>query len=733
MASGRIGGVIWVCTVYGVTMTLPHNLSSLHYPNAQRLDLVENLPAPAGPVSVADPYRWLEDASSEQSQAWQKAQDELYAAHRAEYGTGQVLRERLGDLAGVGFIGPPTWRGDRCFFMRRSGDQEHAVLVVAEGDSERVLLDPMELNPDGTTTLDTWQPSKEGDLLAYQVSEGGREESVLYVLDVASGDVVDGPIDRARYSSVSWLPGGESFFFVRRLAPEGLPDDEQQYHRRVYWHTVGQPTSSDVEVFGAGQNILNYYFSSVSMDGQWLVVSSSLGTDPRTDVRLARLTNTTPHVPEFVDVIVGEDAQTSAHVDTAGRLMVHTDLDAPRRRLVIADPHNPHFSTWRTVIAERPDAVLSDWALITSPSAPGGEEILVAWTHHAVGQITRHNVQTGQKIGHITLPGVGTIGGLVTRPIPDTSVWFTYTDFVTNPRVLHYDATNETVEIHADPPGVVDFCPITSQHIAYTSKDGTEVHMFVVSRTDMLTENGTPTTPAPTVLYGYGGFGASMTPGFSPGILAWVEAGGRYAIACLRGGGEEGETWHRDGMLGAKQNVFDDFLAAADTLVHHGHTTPAQLAISGGSNGGLLVGAAVTQAPEKFSAVVCSAPLLDMVRYQLHGLGATWAGEYGDAQLAEDLTWLHAYSPYHNVHDRVAYPATLFEVFEGDTRVDPLHARKLCAAMQHATANPLTENPILIRLEHNVGHGARALSRSLDMVAESLLFMGHHTGWSAPQ
>ncbi len=290
------------------------------------------------------------------------------------------------------------------------------------------------------------------------------------------------------------------------------------------------------------------------------------------------------------------------------------------------------------------------------------------------------------------------------------------------------DGLTGRLELFAAPPGTVEVPEVVTRQIEYPSADGTVVRMFVTCRADLLDDQGVPSSPRPTILYGYGGFGVPMTPGYSATILAWAEAGGVYAVASLRGGSEEGEDWHRAGMLGHKQNVFDDFHAAAEHLIDNQWTSASQLAISGGSNGGLLVGAALTQRPELYRAVVCSAPLLDMVRYEKFGLGATWNVEYGSADDPEQFGWLLAYSPYHQVREGVDYPATLFTVFDGDTRVDPLHARKLCAALQHATSADPGERPILIRREKNVGHGARALSRSIALSTDTMTFLAHQTG-----
>jgi len=719
-------------------MTLPAT-----YPPAHRDDLVEDLHG----HRVPDPYRWLEDADAEATRVWSQAQDELWAAARDEtartlagtpFATDR-LTARLGALLGAGFVSAPAWRGERRFVSRRAGDQEHAVVVVVEPGpdgttTERVLVDPVALDPAGTTTLDAWQPSKEGALLAYQTSTGGTEESVLRVLDVATGEVVDGPVDRARYSPVAWLPGGEAFFYVRRLAPELLPEDERQYHRRVWLHRVGTSPDEDVEVFGAGQPITSYFGVSVSRDGRWLVVSASAGTAPRNDVWIADLHASSPQAPAFVEVAVGLDAQTAAWVGRDGRLHLHTDLDAPRGRFAVADPTEPGVGSWRTLLPEDDTAVLEDVAFTDG----GGDDtaprlLLASWRRHAVSSVTVHDPVTGERLpgdaGTVPLPGLGSVSGLVTRPEGGEDVWFSYTDHTTVPRVLRFDAATREVTLWAAPPGTVADVPdVRVQQVEATSADGTTVRAFVVARADALDDAGRPTAPRPAVLYGYGGFQISLDPGYSASTLAWVEAGGVYVVANLRGGGEEGEDWHRAGMREHKQHVFDDFHAVAELLVAQGWTTPDRLACWGGSNGGLLVGAALTQRPDLFAAVVCSAPLLDMVRYQRFGLGVTWTEEYGDADDPVELGWLLGYSPYHRVVEGTRYPATLFTVFEGDTRVDPLHARKLAAALQHATSASPATAPVLVRRETGVGHGGRALSRSIALSVEQLQFVARHTG-----
>ncbi len=692
------------------------------YPAAQRLDLVERLPAAAPTYDVADPYRWLEDPDARATRDWLQAQDDVVAAQRAQWAGRPRLQQRISELLGAGVVSAPVWRGERQFVMRRVAGQEHAVLITVDaGGSERVLVDPMRLDPSGATTLDSWQPSKEGHLLAYQVSEGGREESVLRVIDVVTGEQVDAPIDRARYSPIAWLPGGEAFYYVRRLAPALVPAGEEQYHRRVWLHRLGHDPDDDELVFGEGQDLHHYYGVSVSMDGRWLSISAASGTAPRNDLWVADLRADQPSL----DVVQqGVDAQTSLYVGRDGRAYVFTDRDAPRGRLAVADPADLRYETWVDLLPQDDEAVLDGFVVLD-----GGRDarlttplLLAAWTRHGVSELTVHDLATGERTGEVPLPGVGSVGGITEHPEGGHEAWIGYTDAATPSSVLRYDALTGQTSTWATAPGSVDVPRVSARQVSYESDDGTVVRMLLISPADE------PDQPRPTVLYGYGGFGVTMTPGYSAGVLAWVEAGGVYAIAGLRGGGEEGEQWHRDGMLGHKQNVYDDFHAAAQWLVDEGWTTPDQLSISGGSNGGLLVGVAVTQRPDLFAAAVCSAPLLDMVRYEQFGLGATWASEYGTATDVEQLGWLVDYSPYHHVSPGTPYPAVLFTVFDGDTRVDPLHARKLCAALQHATSAPLAERPVLLRREADVGHGARALSRSIELSADTLAFAAHHTG-----
>jgi prolyl oligopeptidase len=691
------------------------------YPEARRSDDADTLHG----TIVRDPYRWLEDPDSPETVAWSLAQDALLQAEIGGLPGRDRLVQRVGELLGAGTVGTPAWRGDRQFFMRRTAEQEHAVLLTVDPDgTERVLVDPVAIDASGTTTLDAWQPSKEGHLLAYQLSAGGTEESVLHVIDVVTGSPVEGPIDRARYSPVAWLPGGEAFYYVRRVRPELVPADEAQYHRRVWLHRVGTDPETDVEVLGAGLDMTNYYGVTVSMDGRWLVVGASAGTAPRNDLWLADLSDGRLDSPTLRVVQEGVDASTSLHVGRDGRVYVFTDRDSPRGRLAVTTPDDPSYPTWTDLVPEDDEAVLEGWVILDGAGPDGvqpadGGTLLCAWTRHAMGEISTHSLLTGERTGSVPLPGLGSVTGMAERPEGGHEAWFGYTDHVTPASVFRFDAHTGETSQWATAPGTVEVPEVHARKVEFASADGTVVRMLVLSPAKE------PDRPRPTVLYGYGGFSIPMTPGYSAGLLAWVEAGGVYAVAQLRGGSEEGEQWHRDGMRDKKQNVFDDFHAAAERLVADGWTTSAQLTISGGSNGGLLVGAALVQRPDLYAAVVCSAPLLDMVRYEQFGLGATWSDEFGSASVAEELQWLLSYSPYHLVREGVDYPAVLFTVFDGDSRVDPMHARKMCAALQHATGGT---RPVLLRRERDVGHGARALSRSVALTADTLSFAAWRTG-----
>ncbi|MFF0576244.1 prolyl oligopeptidase family serine peptidase [Streptosporangium saharense] len=661
------------------------------YPPAEREPVVDVLFGRA----VPDPYRWLEDGDDPRTRDWLAAQDGLWREHAATLPGRDGWHARVAALTGAGTAGTPMWRGGRRFFLRRTAEQEHAVLHVAgPGEDGRALVDPGALDPAGLVTLDHWQPDAEGRSLAFQLSRSGDEHSHLYVADVTTGEVLDGPIDRCRYSPVAWLPDGKSFFYVRG--------------RRVCLHRLGTPADDDVVVRAEERS----YGLGISADGRWLTVSA--GRPGGNDLWLADLAASSPERPALRPVQEGTDAVTVAGVGPDGRLYLLTTRDAPRGRLCVADPARPSPEDWSELVGPDPEAVIGDF---TVAEGAGGPVLLVGWTRHATGEISVHDPVTGGRLGSVPLPGLGSVGRMATRPEGGPEVWFTYTDGLTPVGVHRYDARTGRTTLWEAAPGAVEVPSVASHRLVCVSADGTPVRMLVLARPGP--------GPRPTVLYGYGGFGRPLAPSYSSYVLPWVEAGGVFAFVQARGGGEEGADWHRAGMLGAKQNTFDDVVAAAEHLVAEGWTTPERLGVCGESNGGLLAGAVLTQRPDLFAAVVCSAPLLDMVRYERWGLGPAWRGEYGSADDPEQLGWLLGYSPYHRVVAGTDYPATLLTTFGGDTRVDPLHARKMCAALQWATSG---DGPVVLRHEDGVGHGARSASRSVDLAADMLAFLALHTG-----
>jgi prolyl oligopeptidase len=691
------------------------------YPRAERLDLVDHLHG----RPVADPYRWLEDPDDPRTCEWSAAQDTLARAHLDALPGRDRLAGTLGALTNAGWVGVPVWRAGRRFASRREPGQEHGVVSVTDPDgTERVLLDPAAIDPTGLTTLDAWIPDHEGRLLAYQLSSGGDEQSVLHVLDVGTGRDVEPPIDRCRYSDVAWLPGGEEFLYVRMVAPDEAPPGEQAFHRRIWRHRLGTPTDADVLLEGPGlYEDHNYYGVDVSDDGRWLVVSANVGTARRDSVWIADLHRDAVLTPVLTQA---DDVRCGAWVERDGRLYLLTTDGAPRFRLAVTDPTTPGREHWRELVAEDPDSVLEGvrWLQPAGSADPADGVLVLARSRHATAEVALHD-RDGTFRGAVPLPGLGSLRGLTTAdpatPGKQGTLWIGWTDLVTPQQVRRFDLETGDTVLDTAAPGAVEVPPVRIAQQELTSADGTTVRMFVVSPVG---DQG----PRPALLTGYGGFGIHPDPAYSSSALAWVGAGGVYALVSLRGGGEEGEAWHRAGNRGNKQNVFDDFHAAAQALIDTGATTPDQLAILGGSNGGLLVGAALTQRPELYRAVVCSAPLLDMVRYEHFSLGRTWNDEYGTADDADELGWLLSYSPYHHVRDGTDYPAVLFTVFDSDTRVDPLHARKMCAALQHATAGDPATRPVLLRRETDVGHGARSVSRSITLGVDQLSFLAAHTG-----
>jgi prolyl oligopeptidase len=656
----------------------------LDNPPTRQEDVVDTLHG----VEVADPYRWLEDGESSETRDWVGVQNERTRSFLAAVPQRESIRARLDALFTTGWVSAPVLRGSRYFYQRRDGRLDQPILVVRDGvdGQERTILDPNELSASGIVALDWWFPSDDGRLLTFGLSEGGTELSTLYVLDIERGERLPGEqIPHTRAASIAWLPDASGFYYTRYPSPGSVPAGEEMYHRHVFFHTLGQDWQSDAEVFGAGRAREDWPNLDIAHGGRWLSVEVQQGW-VRSEVFVLDRQR-----PErgFIPIHAGLEAM--AHPIFAGELLLlHTNLETPNYALYEVDPDAPDRKNWRLIIAERADRVLD-------AVKPAVGRLVAHEMHNATSEVRMYDLE-GALLGEVQLPAIGTVTGL-DGEWGGQHLTLGFTSFAQPPTAYCVDAHTGVTRLLAqgELPPDFDASRYTVRQDWYTSRDGTRVSIFVISRADLSLDQ-----PRPTVLTGYGGFNVSRTPMFVTALPMWLDAGGVYALPNLRGGGEYGEAWHRAGMLGSKQNVFDDFTSAAEWLISRGITRPEKLAIQGGSNGGLLVGAALTQRPELFHAVVCQVPLLDMLRYQNLRIARLWIAEYGSAEDAAQFEWLYAYSPYHRVQDGVSYPATFLLTADGDSRVDPMHARKMAARLQAATGGSA---PILLRVETAAGHG----------------------------
>ncbi len=681
-------------------------------PAARREEVVETIHG----VRIADPYRWLEDGESAETRAWTAAQNVRTEAVLGAVPGRATLESRLRELLAVGTVTAATVRGGRLFYLKREGDQNQPILYARDGVDvpERALVDPNALDASGLAALDWWYPSPDGRLVAYGVSRDGNEWSTLRVVEVESGRPLSDAIERTRYASVAWLPDGSGFYYTRYPTPGTVPPGEEEYNSHAFFHRLGTDPAQDPKVFGAGRSPQDIIALEISSDGRWLVALAFEGWT-RSDVYLRDLTwSDAPWIP----VVEGVDALFTGAAVSDDRLYLRTNLDAPNYRIVAVDATSPapELERWATVIPERPDRVIEGVVLA------GGRLV----THELEAATSRLRVYDleGAARQELALPAsLGSVAGLDGEEAGDL-VAVGYTDFVTPPSAFVFNLDTGERRPLAPLPPAAGFAPdaVEVRQVRYPSRDGTPISMFIVHR------KGLPRDGAnPTVLSGYGGFNISEGPEYRVALPAWLEAGGVFALPNLRGGGEYGEAWHRAGMRGNKQNVFDDFVAAAEWLIAEGYTSPDRLAIWGGSNGGLLVGAAITQRPELFRAAVCAVPLLDMIRYHHFRIAKLWIPEYGSADDPEQFRWLYAYSPYHHVQEGTRYPATLITTGEQDSRVDPLHARKMAALLQHVNADP--DRPILLRAETQAGHGAgKPLAKRVAEAADLWGFVGWQLG-----
>ncbi len=659
---------------------------------------------------VRDPYRWLENASDPDVQLWTDRQNEFTREYLDRFAGRAVLRAQYEKLFSVNTVLSGSVVGPRVFFERKDGLKNQPIvqvrdtrLRIAPGVPDRVAIDPNTFSTDGTVALDWWFPSPDGALIAYGKSEGGSEQSTLYVRDLRKADAADltDVIPRTQYASVAWDPDGTSFLYSRHPQKGEVPEGEEVFHKRIYHHRLGDDWRNDRLVWGGeGTPIQEFRAVFPSSDYTWTFLMTSLDW-AKNDLYVRKAGTNDPFLP----VAKGLDGQTQGDV-YEGRLYLLTNVGAPRWRIVSSVPGEAGPDAWRDVVPEQ-EGVIESFQIVNG-------RLALHVMQNASSRVRIHGLD-GRLEKEIDLPTLGTVSRLSGDPKGE-ELYFRFASFVYPSMVYRYSFA--TGELAAVDQRDLPFEPAryeTKQEWA-TSKDGTRVPMFLVHR------KGVPRDGArPTILYGYGGFNVSETPEFRASLFPWLDQGGVFVLSNLRGGGEFGRAWHEAGRLGKKQNVFDDYYACADWLVANRVTRTDRLACDGGSNGGLLVGAAITQRPELWGAAVCEVPLLDMIRYQNFSIARYWVPEYGSSEDPEQFKWLLAYSPYHNVKPGVAYPPTMFMAGVSDSRVDPLHACKMTALIRAADTGP---GPILLRVEGKAGHGqGKPTSKRIDSALDIYSFL----------
>ncbi|MGB8658179.1 MAG: prolyl oligopeptidase family serine peptidase [Candidatus Zixiibacteriota bacterium] len=648
---------------------------------------------------VDDPYRWLEDSESPEVKSWVEEQNGYTRSVLDSLPDRKKIRSRLEELLSIGYLGAPQVCKGRYFYTKREGQQNQPVLYLREGlnGKERILIDPNSLSHEGLVALDWWFPSDDGKVLAYGLSQEGNEQSTLYVMNTETKEKLSDVISRTRYSSVAWKKDNTGFYYTRYPEPGRVPKGEEDYHQHLFYHALGTDPDRDPKVFGEGRDMTEMYGVSLSPDNHYLLLSIFKGWD-KSDVYFQNL-QSSPGIAQpdqFVPIAVGEDALFSGQI-VGDILYLHTNYQAPKYRLLKVDLRTPARENWKELIPED-KSVLQQVVVV-------GNRLVTQYMENASSRL-RIFSSSGEHLQDPQLPTLGSVYGL-NGEWDGSEALFGFESYFIPPTIYRYDLRADTLGRIDQVRSHIDTSPYQVEQIWYQSKDQSRISMFVVHQKEIKLDRNNP-----VFLTGYGGFNVSQTPYFQRSILFWLENGGIYAVPNLRGGSEYGEEWHKAGMLERKQNVFDDFVAAAEWLISNGYTSPNRLVISGGSNGGLLMGAALTQRPDLFKAVICANPLLDMIRYHKFLIAKLWIPEYGSSDDSVQFKWLYAYSPYHRVRDGTPYPATLLLTADSDTRVDPLHAEKMAARLQAATSS---DAPILLRFETKAGHGAGTpLSKSIE-------------------
>jgi prolyl oligopeptidase len=660
-------------------------------------------------IKVADPYRWLEDGNSARTKTWVKAQNRRTSAFLDAIADREKIRARLTRLYDYPRYSVPHKEADRYFFSKNDGLQNQSVLYAQRSLEGQpwVVIDPNRLSKDGTVALTGTEVSSDGELLAYALSKGGSDWQDIKIRRVDSRKDYPEVIRWCRFSGIAWKKNGEGFFYNRFPEAGTVPKEDENNFNRVYWHRLGTPQSQDVLLYERPDAKELTFHPIVSDDGKYLILHVSHGTDPKNRVYFRETESAEP----FVRLLDQADARYDFIGNVGPVFYFHTDLDAPRGRIIAIDAQKPARENWREILPQQADVI----AFVTIVN----HQLVVGWMHDVHHLLTICNLD-GRLVREIELPTLGTIAGLSGKP-DDTEMFFAFTSFLYPATIFRYDFKTNKLAVFRKPEIDFDPSPYETKQVFYRSKDGTRVPMFITHKKGIALDGNNP-----ALLYGYGGFNIEVMPFFSVPLLVWLEQGGVYAVANLRGGNEYGETWHQAGMLAKKQNVFDDFIAAAEWLIQNKYTRTAKLAIHGRSNGGLLVAASLVQRPDLYGAVVCQVPVTDMLRYHKFTVGRYWIPEYGNAEASlEQFKVLYAYSPLHNVKAGVAYPPTLVMTADSDDRVVPSHGRKFVATLQAAGG----KNPVFLRVETKAGHGhGKPMSKVIEEQSDVYAFLFKQLG-----
>ena len=668
------------------------------YPETPQVEIADTL---HGEV-IADPYRWLEDDLSEETEMWVKAQNEVTFSYLENIPFRSKLRKRLAELNDYEKITAPFKRGNNTYYFRNDGLQNQSVMYkILDNGEDEVYLDPNTFSEEGTTSLAGLHFTKDGAILAYQISEGGSDWRKIIVIDAETKEQIGDTLTGIKFSNVAWW-GNKGFFYSTYERGEGSELSAKTERHRLFYHELGTPQSEDKVVFdGPDGESRRYVSASIAENDRYLTMTAANSTSGN-ELYIKDLSRDDNPFVRVVDNMDNNHSVVHIDIDT---VYILTNLNAPNRRLVRVEAKDASLENWEDFIPE------SDMPLNASS---GAGKIFASYLKDATSQIIQYDLKEGKE-WEVELPTVGTAGGFSAR-WDDEQIYYTFTNYVYPSTIFKYDVNSGVSELYRKSDVLFDPEAFESKQIFYTSKDGTRIPMIMTYKRGIEMDGSNP-----TILYGYGGFNISLTPSFNTNIIAWLENGGVYAVANIRGGGEYGRAWHDAGIRSSKQNVFDDFIAAAEYLIEEGYTSSERLAISGGSNGGLLVGACMTQRPDLFAVALPAVGVLDMLRYHTFTAGAGWAYDYGTVDDSEEMfRYLLGYSPYHNLKTGQNYPATLITTADHDDRVVPAHSFKFAARLQEVNDGP---NPTLIRIDVKAGHGAgKPTSMILDEQADKFAF-----------